>query len=62
MGDISNFEFDTISIFFFYIMELSIFFENTKLISILPLNIDISSLVDISIDFIEKNVGFFSFV
>ena len=58
MGDISNFEFDTIPIFFTENIDISIFFDISKLISILPLNINISSLFDISIDFMEKIVLF----
>ena len=37
MGDISNFEYDTISIFFSKNLDISIFFDITKLITILCL-------------------------
>ena len=60
MGDIGNFEFDYDIDFFTQNIDrpISIFFDISKLISMLPLIIHISSLVDISIDFIEKRCFF----
>ena len=52
MGDISNFEFDTISIFSLTISIFSILQNKYRYYN---LNIDISSVVEISIEIFEKN-------